>query len=199
MAVAVTIAFGAGAATAHSFKVAVIAPLSGPTAEIGKQTLDGFMLATRQADSHPGQESDGHLGGLDVYVSVVDGESGPAVSLGGMEELVEGNQIVVVAEFARAKVTRAIQSRAAGPQAIFIALSAGPSPIAGAYSIPDMDEPARISFVVAFEEDYGHAPSRHAVQGYGAARLIDRAIRAVGGNMSAVRDLRAAFAAASSP
>jgi hypothetical protein len=72
MAITAGIALANGDAAAHSFKVGAMIPLSGPSAETGRQWLDGFLLATREQDAHPDQHSDGHLGGLDVYVLTVD-------------------------------------------------------------------------------------------------------------------------------
>ena len=62
----------ANPALAHSFNVTLVIPLSGDAAVRGRQFRQGFMLATAERDSHPDQESDGHLGGLDVYVHVID-------------------------------------------------------------------------------------------------------------------------------
>jgi len=56
------------AAQAHRFNAALFIPMS----DQGRQFRDGFMLGTTMRDAHPDQESDGHLGGLDVYVSVFD-------------------------------------------------------------------------------------------------------------------------------
>ena len=76
-------------AWAHSFNVALIIPASPE----GREIRDGFMLATTERDSHPDEESDGHLGGLDVYVTVIEaGESGP-----GPGQLVRQGQADIVA------------------------------------------------------------------------------------------------------
>ena len=49
---------------------------------------------------------------------------------------------------------------------------------------PDLDNPANRQFVEAFQAAYGRIPSLYASQGYDAARLIDAAVRAVGGDLS---------------
>ena len=59
-------------AFSHSFNVALGIALSGGQEEAGRKFLDGFMLATTERDSPAHQESGGHLGGLDVYVSLLD-------------------------------------------------------------------------------------------------------------------------------
>jgi len=75
---ALPVMFVAGGLHAHSFDLALLLPLSGPERELGERMRAGFMEATREFDAHPGQESDGHLGGLDVYVTVVDSSRGTA-------------------------------------------------------------------------------------------------------------------------
>ncbi len=70
--VALPVMLATGGLRAHGFDLALFVPLSGPEREIGEEMRAGFLEATREFDAHPGQESDGHLGGLDVYVTVVD-------------------------------------------------------------------------------------------------------------------------------
>jgi len=57
MAVAIAAAslYGPSGAAAHSFRVGLLLPLIGPSAGAGKQILDGFMLATKERDAHPGR------------------------------------------------------------------------------------------------------------------------------------------------
>lgn len=53
---------------------------------------------------------------------------------------------------------------------------------------PDLDNAANQRFVADFEARYGRLPSLYASQGYDAAQLIDAALRAVGGSVSADKD-----------
>ena len=195
-AVALTLACGVVEAAAHSFNVAVIAPLRGPNAEIGKQTFDGFLLAAKEADSHAGQESDGHLGGLDVYVSRVDLADQRNAVLAEVEALIGRVHFVVIAGAIPADVARALRSAAAGGQSLFIDVTGEPSPFAEAVTPPDAAGPATTSFAAAFQADTGTRPGRAAWRGYGAARLIDRAVRAVIGSMSDMPRLRVELEAA---
>ncbi len=75
----------AGGLRAHSFDLALLLPLSGPDRELGERMRAGFMEATRAFDGHPDEQSDGHLGGLDVHVTVVDSTRG-AEGLAGIGE-----------------------------------------------------------------------------------------------------------------
>ena len=59
-------------AKAHSFNVAMVIALAEPSIADAAQVRNGFLLSTRERDSHPDEESDGHLGGLDVYLYTVD-------------------------------------------------------------------------------------------------------------------------------
>lgn len=53
---------------------------------------------------------------------------------------------------------------------------------------PDMDNEVNQRFVADFQETYGRLPSLYASQGYDTALLIDSALRAVGGSVSADKD-----------
>lgn len=55
---------------------------------------------------------------------------------------------------------------------------------------PDLDNSANHQFVQAFQEKYGRLPSMYAAQGYDAARLLDTAIKNLGGDFSDKEKLR---------
>jgi len=59
-------------AQAHRFNVALVAPSSGWNSTVGETIFKRFMVATTERDNHADEESDGHLGGLDVYVTLAD-------------------------------------------------------------------------------------------------------------------------------
>jgi branched-chain amino acid transport system substrate-binding protein len=58
---------------------------------------------------------------------------------------------------------------------------------------PDLDNPANRRFVQDFRGKYGRLPSMYASQGYDAARLMDAAVAATGGELKDKDRLRAAF------
>jgi branched-chain amino acid transport system substrate-binding protein len=62
---------------------------------------------------------------------------------------------------------------------------------------PDLDTPANKAFTADFEAAYGRLPSLYAAQAYDAARLIDAAVRKVGGDLSDKAALGQAVASAS--
>lgn len=61
---------------------------------------------------------------------------------------------------------------------------------------PNMDNPANQLFVRDFEGVFNYVPATYAAQTYDAARLLDSAVKKVGGNLSDKNALRAAIAAA---
>jgi hypothetical protein len=90
------LAMGCGPARAHSFNLGFVTTLTGPHASRGKQALDGFLLATGERDAHPGEESDGHLGGLDVYVFRIDSNLGAEAVRRRLRELLRGQRLMFV-------------------------------------------------------------------------------------------------------
>lgn len=160
-----------GAAEAHSFNALLILPLSGPAAGAGEQARDGFMLATTERDSHPDEESDGHLGGLDVYVSVEDvgdrsaGRPRPANG--------EGFEFVVVLD---PTGDLAGEKWPSTPKPVVV--RPRPIPI---QNPPEAWRSAVAAFTEAFMRAYGRTPSEAAARGYDAARRIDAVIRQAGG------------------
>ena len=157
-------------AIAHSFNVALVIPLSNAAMVRGRQILDGFMLATGERDSHPGQESDGHLGGLDVYVTVIEEKGNVTAEI---ERFATQGEFDIVAAFG-SETTLSLVRKLLDMSKVALLLP-GQSP----FSKPDL--PAVAAFISEFEREYGVAPSSHAAQGYNAARRIDFAVRAQGG------------------
>lgn len=164
----------AGGAAAHSFKTAFIAPMSGAQADIGRDALAGFMFATAERDAHPDQESDGHLGGLDVYVLVVDAAADTDLLLTSIAALVERERVEIVAGVLTAELEAVVRDRIGetGAVAVFAAPATDATTMRG--------EP----FAEVFQSRVGRAPSRHAMRGYAVARIIDRLVRRLGGDFS---------------
>ena len=174
---------------AHSFKVGLVAPMSGADSNVGRQGRDGFRLATTERDGHSNEESDGHLGGLDVYILVIDANQSAGAVLLEIERLVEREQVEILASLAPTNLEQDIRRRLAATNTVLItALEAAPQ------DATTMDgEP----FDSAFEGLFGYAPLRLAYQGYGLARQIDRAVRAIEGDFSDPDVVRSAIQRAS--
>ena len=157
-------------AFAHRFNVALVIPITSAGADQGRQYLEGFMLATSERDSHPDEESDGHLGGLDVYVTVIDAQADPGAEI---ERIVSQAEIDIVAAFG-SEETLSLVGKLLERENILLLLPAQTP-------FPQSDLPAVAAFATAYENRYGGRPSVQATQGYNTARRIDVAVRAQGG------------------
>lgn len=169
LTVLVLVSAGINPALAHRFNVAMVIELTGDGAESGRQYRQGFMLATTERDAHAGEESDGHLGGLDVYVTVIDAGGDPSAEIA---RIAAPGDIDIVAAFGSPGPRSLADKLLAG--ADIALLPPGQSPFAR----PEL--PGVAAFVSAFENRYGSKPSAFAAQGYNAARRIDVAVRALG-------------------
>ena len=165
-------------ALAHRFDVALVITPSSAASTQGREIRDGFMLATTERDSHAGQESDGHLGGLDVYVTVINVRGDVTADIG---RIVTQGKIDIVAAFGPDEILSRIQRLLAGAKVTLL--------LPGETSFSKPHLPAAAAFVSAFERNYGNTPSPQAAQGYNAARRIDAAVRSQGGvdDMAALR------------
>ena len=154
-----------GGAKAHSFNVALVMALIEHSDANIRQVHDGFLLATGERDSHPDEESDGHLGGLDVYLFPVDLKR---ESLAGVRALLHREQIDILAVIGPDGAAEQIRALVAGSKTVLLApgrLSSAPTE----------------AFAKAFQAAFGYAPARPAAEGYNAARRIDAAVRPLGG------------------
>ncbi len=184
-AAAILAALPAAPAGAHRFNVGLLVPLSGPSAFAGRQMRDGFLLATRERDGHPDEESDGHLGGLDVYLLAVDHGGDPARAVAGAAALLARGDVDFVVGGVTPGVLRALHGPVTASRTFLIGAGAGPSALAGAGC-----DPFYFS-VAAADATAGEALGRHAA-GRGYRRVL-----AVTGDAAAddlVAGLRRGFA-----
>jgi hypothetical protein len=145
-------------ALAHRFEVLLI----GSDPAMAVDTYDGFRLATRERDGHSNEESDGHLGGLDVYINT------PAKGA-NLQTAVNAQAFDFVA------VTGALASDASLQDAIR-ASGAVMVPVA---STKPVTQTAFLGgdFAVRFSSAEGRAANEAATLSYIAARIIDQAVR----------------------
>lgn len=150
-------------AAAHSFTVGLV--IAGRSTVDVEQVRDGFLLATRERDSHPDEESDGHLGGLDVYLYIVDLKR---ESLSGVQALLHREQIDILAIIGPDSAVAEIRPLIADSQTVPMAPGRLPSPSTEAFNS-------------AFEAAFGYPPTKSSAEGYNAGRRIDAAVRPLGG------------------
>jgi hypothetical protein len=157
-------------AFAHRFNVALVIPVTNAGADQGREYLEGFMLATSERDSHADEESDGHLGGLDVYVTVIDALGDVSTEF---ERIVSQAEINIVAAFGSEELLFLVGKLVERERLVLLLPAQTP--------FPQSDMPAVAAFASAYENQFGDKPSTRATQGYNTARRIDVAVRAQGG------------------
>lgn len=159
----------AGPASAHSFDTVFVVPMSGPQAAAGKQAQDGFMFAARERDGHPDETADGHLGGLDVFLRVVDSMADGADVAAKVAELIRRAPEDTPWIAAPVEMLAAIRSRVSIAEFVPIDLSR-----ATQSNVPTTDGRP---FGAAFEEAFGYRPTLAVLAGYGVARRIEKTVR----------------------
>ena len=149
---------------AHSFRLGLAAPFSGPQAAAGQQALDGLRLATRERDGHPDETADGHLGGLDSHLLPLDSAGADAEALRRQAEAMRLDIVTTAAP------VQGLESALGGAPVAFCPPRAGRA-LAG---------PEAAKFAAAFREAFGYDPTPAAARGYLAGRAVDAAVRALG-------------------
>ena len=119
-------------------KIGFLATLSGPSADVGQDQYDGFMLAIEQMK--------GKLGGVDVKVIREDDQMKPEVAVQALGKLLDRDKVDIVTGLTYANVLMALQGKIAGAKIPFIGSVAGPSPTAGAQCKPNL-------FITSWQSD----------------------------------------------
>lgn len=136
-AAAILALLAAGAAQAE-IKVGFLGTLSGPSAEVGRDQLDGFGLAMEQLG--------GKLGGVPAKLLKEDDQQKPEVALGSLGKLLEKDKVDVVTGLTFANILMALQGKIAATDVPFLGTVAGPSATAGAQCKPNL-------FVMSWQSD----------------------------------------------
>ena len=136
-ALALCIALLASAAHAD-VKVGFLATLSGPSADVGRDQLDGFNLALEQLG--------GKLGGTTATLFKEDDQQKPEVALGALSKLLEKEKVDVVTGLTFANIMMALQNKIAATDVPFLGSVAGVSAAAGAQCKPNL-------FVTSWQSD----------------------------------------------
>lgn len=157
------------------------------------------MLATKERDAHPGTESDGHLGGLDVYISQIDGSGVLEAAMQKAGAVFSREKFAFLAAFASRQANNA-HYPAAGAKVFLLSLGDAPRELSGKACSPyiisiSQRKGAGIgrAFAESFQKEYGRASTRLAALGYDTARLIGSAVRALGGELADREALRRAL------
>lgn len=119
-------------------KVGFLATLSGPSADVGRDQLDGFSLALEQLG--------GKLGGVSASIVKEDDQQKPEAAIGALGKLLEREKVDVVTGLTFANVLMALQGRIAATDVPFVGSVAGPSAAAGVQCKPNL-------FVTSWQSD----------------------------------------------
>ena len=144
------------AAADEKLKVGLVVTLSGPSAVLGQQARDGFMLAVK--------DQGGKLGGREVEVIVVDDELKPDVAVNKAKALVERDRVDFVVGPIFSNILQAIHKPVTEAGAILISPNAGTSTFAGKGCHPDF-------FVTSYQNDQVHEVLGKVAQDRGYKRV----------------------------
>jgi hypothetical protein len=156
-------------AAAHEFNAVLIVP-PGASAQSVRDTMQtAFLLATRERDGHPAETSEGHLGGLDVQLTVVAADQPDAVAA-------ENPQFIAAPLMSKADVAGL---SVVAPGAVTLWQSDIEQPASKAMLAGDTGlgiAPFRDQFL----RETGTLPDAAATSDYLMARWIDRLVRPLG-------------------
>ncbi len=149
-------------AWAHSFNVVMVVP-DDLTPGLRDDMAVGFLVASQERDGHANEESDGHLGGLDVYITLAPVSDHARIKAADPDIL--ALPLAGEAQSGDAVILRAMDANS--PQAAGFLNSA-----AGGGFAP---------FATRFSDRAGRTPGTEATAAYLAARRIDLAVRQLQG------------------
>lgn len=148
-----------GALWAHSFDAALVVSDDADPA-IQQDMMHAFLLASEETDGHEGQESDGHLGGMDVYLTLFQSSQSGDLMQAAPDFIV----LPKIGDAPAIKVSDAVvvTPNAAAESKTVLASAANP---------------AMAPFAARFRQLTGRQPGPEAQAVYVMARRIDVAIR----------------------
>ncbi len=165
--------FSFGYAAAHSFNVALLISPDALSAAEESQIRRGFNLATQERDGHPNETSNGHLGGLDVYIYTVDLKDD---SVAAIQELLNQENIDIMVAVGSEPWLDNVRLLITNTETVLLTRT----PLSST-SLESVElEPIK-TFIASYSEAYGERPSVYAVLGYNVARRIDAAVRSLAG------------------
>lgn len=147
-------------------KVGFLATLSGPSADVGRDQLDGFNLALEQLG--------GKLGGVPTIVVKEDDQQKPEAAISALGKLLERDKVDVVTGLTFANVLMALQGKIAATDVPFVGSVAGPSAVAGAQCKPNL-------FVTSWQSDEPAEAVGKYLSDKGVKRIITLTPNFVGG------------------
>ena len=164
--------FPLGAANAHAFVVELRAV--GPEREaILTDALRGFLLATAERDGHAAETSNGHLGGLDVFI--LPQPESVAARFPELKAAPSGRPDIIAVIGANGDV--AAEAAMTGDDSVILR----PGTLRDDNRWAAADPADGESFAARYTAAFGQPASQWAARGYNAARRIEAAVRPLGG------------------
>ena len=160
------------AAIAHEFSVELRA-VGNEREVMLADALRGFLLATTERDGHANEESNGHLGGLDVYI---DPEPAQVATLFPELKPIPAERAEIVVLLGSSQDALRAAEAIGQDRAVLLP---GNLLDDNQWAVPDGQNPQ--NFAARYQSAYGQQPSQWAALGYDAARRLDAAIRPLGG------------------
>jgi branched-chain amino acid transport system substrate-binding protein len=154
-------------------KIGYMASLSGPPAQLGIDSVDGFKLGLRKLNDK--------LGGSAIDLVVIDDQLKPEVGVDQAKRLIEKDQTPIVIGTTFSNILMAVVQPVTRAGAFLISPNAGPSPLAGAQCNSNF-------FSVAFLNDQIYEPVGEYLQRKGVKSAV-----ALAPNYQAGKDAIAGF------
>lgn len=167
------VATAAAQAADGKIRIGLVYTLSGPSAVLGEQSRDGFLLAAEKLGNK--------FGGLDAEIVIVDDELKPDVAVNKVRELVEREKVDFVVGPVFSNVLNAIARPVTGAGAFLISTNAGTSNLAGPECNANL-------FVTSYQNDQMHEVLGKYAQNQGFGRVF-----LLAPNYQAGRDALAGF------
>ncbi len=150
-------------ALAHSFNTAMLLPVDFADDPLQDDLMQAFLLASEERDSHADETSNGHLGGLDVYIRFVT--------------------TLTPSDISRADIIALPLAGVRGPDRDDI-ITTGPQDLtskAARALLATPADPSLPAFKQRFLSATGHRAGNEAQAVYVTARMIGQAVRKAGG------------------
>ena len=161
---ALILSLAASPAFAHEFELLLVAPDSATEATLEQMRM-AFLIASHERDAHPDETSEGHLGGMDVQLTLArmnDAEPPADLAFVVAPTTEPGNSVIA----ALATSSAAVVVHSGHLEAMQQGLDQG-----------DATTPP---FSDRFQAETGHPPGTEAFAAYLSARLVDLVVRPLG-------------------
>lgn len=184
LGVLILLALAPTPARAHEFVVSLRA-VGADRDQILADALRGFLLATTERDAHANEQSNGHLGGLDVYI--IPQPESMASQFPELKSAPTRLPDIIAIIGGPQDVSAEVEGISSDAAVLRPGLLLDDNRWAG-------DEgQTPTNFAARYVATYGQPASQWAARGYNAARRIDAAVRPLGG-VNDPSELESAFA-----